>query len=98
LYGDPHLVVDMFLYEIVNNIVDNFVATWDRNKQGGSSDMKTELVCARGVEFARAAFGCRLGPAALLQSFGVRLTASAAGGVAGRSRVQSRGVPLEAPA
>jgi hypothetical protein len=97
LYGDPPIVVDMFLYEIVNNIVDNFVATWDRNGQGGSSDMKTEFVSAMGVEAARAAFGCLLSPAAPFRSFGVRLTASATSGELGRLTVQSRGVPLEAP-
>jgi hypothetical protein len=60
--------------------------------------MKTEFACARGVEVARAAFGCLVSPAAPFHSFGVRLTASAAGGESGGLRVRSRGVRLEAPA
>jgi hypothetical protein len=55
--------------------------------------METEFLCARSVEVARAAFGCLLSPAAPFHSF-----TSAAGGELGRLRVQSRGVPLEAPA
>jgi hypothetical protein len=58
--------------------------------------MKTEFVCARDVKVARTAFGCLLGPAASLHSYG--MTASAAGGELGRSRMQSRCVPPEAPA
>jgi hypothetical protein len=46
----------MFFYEIVNNIIDNFVATWDRSEREAQAGMKTDCARMRGVEVVRAPF------------------------------------------